>query len=200
MARNPSRREVRLLVGLGVVVVVWFLMRGGPTFQRGEAAAEADQLAAMADAPTVRMDLLEPRDAEFDQAGRDLFKYGKKPLTAEELARLAAQRRAQEERVEQQRKAAEERRAQAQRPPPQPARRPAGPSLPRIDLTYLGYLGPKDDRIAVFEDGDQVVLARTGEVVKDDFRVVEIQYESVVMGYTRPDLENKTQTLKMARR
>lgn len=199
MARNMSRREIGLLIGLGIIVVAWFWMRGGNEFRRGEAAAAGEELAAMAEAPTVRMDLLDPRDAEFDQAGRDLFKYGKKPLTAEELARLAAQKRAQEERVEAQREAAEKRRAEVQRPRPPPPR-PTGPVLPRIDLTYLGYLGPKDDRIAVFEDGQRVVLARAGEVVKDDFRVVEIQYESVVMGYTRPDLENKTQTLQMARR
>ena len=69
--------------------------------------------------------------------------------------------------------------------------------MPRIDLTYLGYLGPKDDRIAVFEDGEAVVLGRIGEVIKDDYRIIEIQYGSVVMGFTRPDLENKTQTLNM---
>lgn len=201
MARNISRRELTLGVMLTIAVLGWLWYRSDDPFGGGAVADELNDLAQMAAAPVVRMDLLAARDVQFDQAGRDLFKYGTKPLTAEDLAALEAQRRAREEaerrrleEAERRRKEAEARAAVEQA---QPVARPRGPTVPRIDLKYLGYLGPKDDRIAVFEDGEAVVLGRIGEVIKDDYRIIEIQYGSVVMGFTRPDLENKTQTLNM---
>ena len=201
MARKLSGREVALAVILTVAVLGWIWFRPDDPFRGGAAAGELTDLAQMDAAPVVRMDLLAVRDVKFDEAGRDLFKYGKKPISAEELAALEAQRRAREEAERRAREEAERRRKEAEsRTQEQQARavaRPRGPTVPRIDLKYLGYLGPKDDRIAVFEDGDAVVLGRVGEVIKDDYRIVEIQYGSVVMGFTRPDLENKTQTLNM---
>jgi len=202
MARNLSRREVILAGALLAVVLGWLWLRTEDPFAAGVSPADLEQTVDLSDAPSVRMDLLASRDVGFDQGGRDLFKYGQKPLTAEDLAELERRRLAQEA-AERARQEAEKRRREeaAKAPPPQPARNvPRGPVTPRIDLKYLGYLGPKDDRIAVFVDGQEIVLAREGEVVKDDFRVVEIQYESVVMGFTRADLESKTQTLNMTRR
>jgi hypothetical protein len=201
MARKLSRREASLGVILTIVVLGWLWFRSDDPFQGGAAAGELTEIAQLGAAPVVRMDLLAARDVKFDQAGRDLFKYGKKPLSAEDLAALEAQRRAREEAERRAREEAERRRkeaeARAQQQQTQTVNQTSRPTVPRINLKYLGYLGPKDDRIAVFEDGDDVVLGRVGEVVKDDYRIVEIQYGSVVMGFTRPDLENKTQTLNM---
>ena len=201
MARNLSRRELTFAVVLTVAVLAWLFLRSDDPFRGGGAADELSEMAQLDAAPVVRMDLLDARDVEYDQAGRDLFKYGKKPLTAEELAALEAQRLAREEAERRRREEAERRRLaaeeRARNAPARQAARSRGPTVPRIDLQYLGYLGPKDDRIAVFEDGDAVVLGRIGEVIKDDYRIIEIQYGSVVMGFTRPDLENKTQTLNM---
>jgi hypothetical protein len=78
-----------------------------------------------------------------------------------------------------------------------PGARPVVDSVPRIPYEYVGYLGPKDDRIAVFQDGEVVHLARTGELLQGAFRVVEIRYESVVVGYTDREFEARTRELPM---
>lgn len=201
MPRNLSKRELTFGVILTVAALGWLWYRSDDPFGGGAAADELNDLAQVAAAPVVRMDLLAARDVQFDQAGRDLFKYGTKPLTAEDLAALEAQRRAREEAERRRLEEAERRRREAEAratvEQAQAPARPRGPTVPRIGLKYLGYLGPKDDRIAVFEDGEAVVLGRIGEVIKHDYRIIEIQYGSVVMGFTRSDLENKTQTLNM---
>jgi hypothetical protein len=71
-----------------------------------------------------------------------------------------------------------------------------GPKPPAINFTYLGYLGPKNGKIAVFEDGNQVMLARAGDVVKDQFRVVEFGFEAVVMGYVDERFKDQTSELR----
>ena len=68
-----------------------------------------------------------------------------------------------------------------------------------MDLRYLGYLGPKDDRIAVFEDGTELLVARRGEIVKQQFRVLEVKWETVVMGYVKPEFKGQTREIAMLR-
>ena len=75
-------------------------------------------------------------------------------------------------------------------------RRP--PQPPGIPLKYICYLGPKDDRIAVFEDDDELFLAKSGEVLLKKFRVVEIRYETVVMGFTDQKWLDRTRELTMS--
>ncbi len=63
---------------------------------------------------------------------------------------------------------------------------------PEIHFKYVGYLGPKDGKIAVFADGDDMILARAGDIVKDEFKVLEFRYESILMGYTDGRFRDKT--------
>ena len=74
---------------------------------------------------------------------------------------------------------------------------PATPQPPGIPLKFIGYLGPKDDRIAVFEDGKELYIAQAGEVVQEQFRVVEIRFETVVMGYTDEKWAGRTRELTL---
>jgi len=66
-------------------------------------------------------------------------------------------------------------------PPPPPV--DPGPQLPEIDLTYLGSFGPKERRIAVLTNGDTIYNAVEGDIVKGQFVVDQIGYESVDLGY-----------------
>ena len=205
MARKLTTREyvlVFVLVVVGAVVLYWNLQdqeRGG-----GQALDEEKKDSALADAPVVMLALLTKPPEQYDPHGRDLFKYADRPLTAEELE---ARRRAEEERQRRLREEAErrrqmqgnrakaqERQKQAKAPP-----RPTGPVPPRAAFAYLGYLGPKDDKIAVFERGQKVLLARAGEVVEEQFVVKEINYEVVVLGYTKEQFKNRTTELNMKR-
>ena len=79
---------------------------------------------------------------------------------------------------------------------PTPPARDTTPRPPRISFLYLGYLGHKDDRIAVFENGEDIVLAHGGETVFEQFRVVEFQYEKIVMGYVDEEFADQTTELK----
>lgn len=67
-----------------------------------------------------------------------------------------------------------------ERPRPQaPAPTPIGPRPPAVDIVYLGTIGRNDDPVAVFSDGSAIYNALTGDLVKDQFQVHRIGYESV---------------------
>ncbi len=203
--RQLSRRETYLLTGLAVVVLVFGYMRlfrdGGAAGRAGVDEAEA---ALSGEAPVVQMALLTREPRTYDPDGRDLFKYAKRPETlAERLARERAEaerlRRLQEE--AERKRLAEEARAKQQEQQAQLARntppRPTGPVPPRARFSYLGYLGPKEDRIAVFASGEELLLARIGETVEDQFKVKEIKYQKVVLGFTAEEFKNQTTELTM---
>jgi len=204
MARGKvSTREIILAVLLVVAGswYVWYLT--GDSLNSSSFGAAGDALDALDDgaAPRVRMDLLAGLAEPYDQNGRDLFKYSKRPPTAAELEaerrRLEAERLAREAALKAQREARTKRQQVTERPAGPP--KPSGPRPPRISFKYIGYLGPKDDRIAVFEEGEDLMLARVGETVQDQFRVQEIDYETVVMSYTDPRFEKLSQTLNQSR-
>jgi hypothetical protein len=206
MARKLSKREVGLLSFLTVAAVsylVYVWLQQGSIGRRVDGTAEEKKTAVSKEPPpVVRMDLLARPVDPYDGSGRDLFQYSQRPPSAEEIRRLKeeAERRRKEaeeaakraaidaaERQKQQEVAARE--AVLHPPPPQP---------PAINLRYLGVIGPKDDKIVVFEDAGQLLLARRGEVVKDQFRIVDVKWQSVIMGFVRPEFKGQTRELTMA--
>jgi len=205
MARRLSGREAGLMIVLGAAAVVylWYSSRredssaAGPLAGGGKPVARAEERA-----PVVRMDLLARQAAQYDPQGRDLFKYSVRPPTAEELRqqREAAerQRKLLEMEAQAREEAARREREAAALQAVELAKNPPRPQPPVIALKYVGYLGPKNDKIAVFADGDDVIVAKRGETVKGQFTVVEIKVESVIMGYTRPELRDMTRELPLA--
>ena len=206
MPRKPTTRETVLLGGLSILGVV-LLYRFLTPDMAGLDLGTDDPLGAggASDAPVVQMALLTRDPEPYAVNGRDLFKYAQRPPTPPELE---ARRRAEEERrrrlaeeAERRRLAAEaermrlaaERAQRSQAPPP----RPVGLTPPQVRFEYLGYLGPKDDRIAVFEDGEEILLARAGDTVEQDFLIREIAYQKVVIGYTKDEFEGRTTELRM---
>jgi hypothetical protein len=78
-------------------------------------------------------------------------------------------------------------------PPPQVAERPPAPPIP---LKFFGYTTAfrQGNRRAFFLDGDEILVASEGEVLKKRYRVVRISANSVVM----EDLDYKAeQTLPL---
>jgi hypothetical protein len=209
MARKMSSREGVLLGVLAAVAIGYFWMTSGPP---GGVAGAKKAVAARkgkfeaARAPVVRMDLLTAKTETYDDRGRDLFKYSQRPPSATEVRRLREEARLRQREMEEAAKAAaaeavkrqQEAQVRAQEialhPPPPPP-----PTPPQITLRYLGYLGPKDGRIAVFEDGNELLVARKGEVVKEQFRVLDVKWETVVMGYVKPEFKGMSQELAMTR-
>jgi hypothetical protein len=188
--RKLTTREIVLLVvlALGGQGYLWYVRSGSSPLDFDTLVKDDGAYAASA-APVVELARLEGRSEVYDPGGRNLFKYSKPPEDPDAAARRAAA-------AEARRKAEEERqkRRQAQRNQP---KIPATPQPPGIPLKFLGYFGPKDDKIAVFEDGDELYIAQVGEILQEQFRVVEIKYETVVMGYTDDQWAGRTRELNL---
>jgi len=210
MARRLSRREGLLIAGLSVALIVW-LWRVWSTEAPAVTAAAAKRADAKKElvtgtAPLVHLDLLNRAVVKYDQAGRDLFKYSVRPPSWEQVKQMraaaAAAAKAQKEAEERARIAAEQRqKEEAERqaylalhpvppPPPQP---------PAITFKFLGFVGPPSGRIAAFEENDATFVAKTGEIVKKEFRVDEIKYESVVISYVNPTFKGQVRELPLVR-
>ncbi len=190
---KASPREIFLGVVLGIAVIwaLWFLTKGDADRFGADGADENNQETVSTSAPRIRMDLLTTQTDSYDPKGRDLFKYAHRPPTQAELDASAARKV-----------------AAARKPPPQPVRKPPtvrtpprspAPRPPRITFEYIGRIGPRGDHMAVFADGEDLILARIGEEVLEQFRVVDIEYETVVMGYTDERFNKLTKTLNQTK-
>lgn len=192
--RKASNREIVLGVILGIAVIwaLWFLTGGGADGLADGEGQNQDESLLSGDAPRIRMDLLAGLAEPYNPKGRDLFKYAQRPPSQAELDAAAARK------VERVMKQA----PKVDRPPPvvkRPPPKPTGPVPPRVTFKYIARIGPQADPMAVFEDGDELILARVGEVVLKKFKVVEIEYETVVMGYTDERFEKLTKTLNQTK-
>lgn len=65
-------------------------------------------------------------------------------------------------------------------PPPPP---PPTPAPPEITFRFIGTFGPRERPIAVLVAGDQVLNARSGDVVFDRFILRKVGYESIDVGF-----------------
>ncbi|HXH28081.1 MAG TPA: hypothetical protein VNL37_03485, partial [Candidatus Polarisedimenticolia bacterium] len=83
---------------------------------------------------------------------------------------------------------------QAQQPPPPPPR----PQPPPVPYRFIGYVGPPEHKIAVLYDGTDFIFARRGEVVGEKFRILDIGYETIKVGFTDPQFKGETQTVPMS--
>ena len=121
----------------------------------------------------LRTDLLEPNNAVYKRE-RNVFAYQRKQAKPRSTQPKAT-------------------------PPPQPQRQqktvePASsePQLPTFNLSYLGSFGPRNRPIAVFLEGEDLYNVRVGDVVKDEFVLLQVGFESADVGYVNfPDQEPK---------
>jgi len=150
--------------------------------------------------------------AEYDQGGRNLFQYGPPKPPPPSPAEIEAMRKAEEARLkaleeearqraeaqQKQMQAENERRAreaeeaakrqteQAKAVAAAPPKGPAAPPPPPINYRLVGYMGPMSRRIAVFLNGNDVVLGRQGDILEGKYKVLSIGVDSVEVGYSDP--------------
>ena len=211
MARKPSRREVLLVGFLGLALAVWLWRAWGTeapaaSAESGGKRADAKKDVVLGIAPVVHMELLDKAVVKYDQNGRDLFKYSVRPpswaqvkqMRAAAAAAAKAQREAEErarlEAIERAKQEAERQAYLAAHPVPPPP-----PQPPAIAFKFLGFVGPPNGRIAAFEENEQTFVAKTGEIVKKEFRIDEIKYESVVISYVNPTFKGQVRELPLMR-
>lgn len=161
---------------------------------------------------------------DYDQGGRNLFQYGPAkppPPTPEELermrkaeeARLKAMEEEARKRADEQKRLMEENEARArearelaqkqnaaeiQAQAVRAAAPPPKPPAPPINYKLVGWLGPQQQRIAVFLNGKDIVLARKGEVLEGKFKLLSMGAESVEMGYVDPTYADTRKRLELS--
>ncbi len=209
MARGRSRREILFILGFGLAAAVWLWRLWGtdaPPAVAADKSAQAKKQLAVARAPLVHMELLDKAVVRYEQGGRDLFKYAVRPpswaqvkemraaAAAAEKAQREAESRARLEELQRQKAEAERLAFLAANPlPPQP------PPPPAISFRFMGFVGPPTGRIAAFEENNTTFVATTGEIVKNEFRIDEIKYESVVISYVNPQFKGQVRELPLMR-
>jgi hypothetical protein len=198
---GQSAKTVLLVLLLVVtVVVVWRQFGGG---EDGGAGRRARAEAGATELPTVdpvQLGLLDIPVPGYDPKGRNLFVFTTPPPDPEEVrAREEAERRRREE--EEKRRLAEEERRRRLAEQARKAREEqdqqqakidkaeaAKPKPPEITLSYVGYVGPMDGRVAVLLDPEgEIVVGKEGEVVREHFRILRIGYTYLEMGYVAFD-------------
>ncbi|MFQ5719740.1 MAG: hypothetical protein ACE5IK_09325 [Acidobacteriota bacterium] len=215
-----TRQHVFLGILLALVgyVVLPYLRSSDSTQSRGAAAT---QTAGDFDIPPeLDLSIRAARRPEFNPSGgRNLFAYGRPPRPMIPPPPKTKRPKPPPTKLPIQTAAAGGPSTQGVTPPPPPvATAPAGPTPPPVNFKYIGYMGPSDHRIAVFtirtDDGSEIALARVGEAPRvgssgdlediqkrlDEFRVVNIGYEEVEIGYADDVFADQTKTLMMGGR
>ena len=156
------------------------------------------------DVPALRIDLLERNSADYDPAGRNLFNYDKPKPTAQELEAIrraqeeaekiaAAQRKRMEEEAVKQAEIVQQETEQRAKLPPPP------PPAPQANFKFIGYLGNPEDKIAVLEEGKDIYFGKEGETIKELFLIMKVDFDSVVIGYQRPEWQSQTRVLPLGK-
>lgn len=195
-----------IVLGIGFFVVVYYQLSNSEFFG-GENVVSAS-LGRMGkqgrnsikyDVPALRLDILSLASPEFDPSGRNLFNYDKPKPTPEELAAMRkaqeeARRRAEEERKKRQ----EERERQAAASRVQAEAKAKGPPPPPpVGFRFVGYLGNPNDKIAVLEEGEDLYFGKEEETVKEVFKIVKIDFDSIIIGYNKPEWQSNTKLLPL---
>jgi len=168
-----ERRLLGILAVLGAVAAVyrlWPLIIGAGR-DEPDVVAAARAVSARVELPELRLTERAVPPEEF-APGRDPFRFGSPPAPPPPPPPTAAELEAERLRQEQ----AEAARRAAQAAQELYARTPHPPA---VDVRFLGSFGPKNHRIAVFNDGTRIVNAAEGEILNGKFVVYKIGFESV---------------------
>jgi hypothetical protein len=168
--------------------------------------------------PGVLLERLSDERVPYDPTQRNIFRFGNLPPSPEELARIEAAKQAAEQarqaaiqaELDAQKNAAAAAAAAAEaarnQPPIDPATGlpvgmvpppPPKPMPPAVTLRYSGYLGSERDKMAVLYSGEDMLLARSGDVVEKQFKILDIGYDWVKIGYVDPQFADQYQKLRM---
>ena len=184
---SKDTRQKVLLGALLVLMLVVAWRQLGPRIGTGPGSRETGLGQAAVDRATrsavdlpevveLRLEDLEKEEDQF-RPGRDPFRFGEATTVEAEIeededeqaAREAAAREALRRAMEAQRS--------------QEAGASSRPVPPDFDMKFLGSFGSRDKRLAVFSDGVEIHNVLEGGVLKGQFVIRQIGFESVDVGY-----------------
>ncbi len=209
MGKKKAKVIFLIILGIAFFIVVYYQL-GQSEFFGGASAIANTALGKLGkhgknpikyDVPALRLDILSLVSPNFDPSGRNLFKYDKPKPTPEEIeamekAREEARLRAMEEQKKRealQRKKAELAKVKTQLASNQP------PPPPDINFRFVGYLGKPTDKIAVLEKGEDLYFGKEEEIITEHFKIVKIDFDSVIIGYSKPEWESQTKILPLGK-
>jgi hypothetical protein len=137
--------------------------------------------------PTLHLNLLAKlQDVKVEGVGRSLFEIGNAPavVAANEPAKI---------------KPKFEPFGPKQPTPPPPEVKPPTPKAPQIPLKFYGFVNPSrtDIKRAFFLDGEDIVIAAEGELVKKRYKILRIGVNSALVEDTTFKGDNTQQTLPL---
>jgi hypothetical protein len=215
-ALDLKKHQREIILGCVLVGLLAAFFSGGTVMATDPAPAVAQAIGKLSSVklPGVLLDRLQEAKPPYDVTQRNIFRYGNippAPPSKEELARIEEAKRLAEE--ARQKAIQEEQQRQAQllaqqkaQPPLDPATGlpvgvepppPPRPTPPAITLRYSGVLGADSSRMVVLYSGEDVILARVGDVVEKQFKVLGIGYDWVKIGYVDPQFSDDYQKLRM---
>jgi hypothetical protein len=135
--------------------------------------------------PTLHLNLLAKlQDVKVEAGARSLFEIGKEPVAAvkvDEPGPIAVVRL-----------------FVGPKPPPEPPPPPPDPKAPPIPLKFYGFVNPSKmtNKRAFFLDGEDIIIAGEGDMVKKRYKIVRIGVNSAVVEDTQFKSNNQ-QTLPL---
>lgn len=187
MARSMTRREKTLLIVLAIAGFGFLYYDREQVGANVRNARDDADMTIVGQYPEVLMSMLEPVIADYDPNGRNLFNYYTPPPPKRKVGNSTRTQPIDTKPVVPV--------IVPDRPVVKPVAKNQKPIAPNMGFDYLGYLGPKDNKIAVFAEGEELLLARIGDVVQQQFRLVDFGYETVLMGYTDETFKDQTKEL-----
>jgi len=138
--------------------------------------------------PTLHLNLLAKlQDVKVEGVGRSLFEIGAAPavVVAKEPEKIKP--------------AAKLFVGPVQPPPPAPPPPPEVKRAPQIPLKFYGFVNPSrtDIKRAFFLDGEEIIIAAEGELVKKRYKILRIGVNSAVVEDTTFKGDNTQQTLPL---
>jgi hypothetical protein len=135
--------------------------------------------------PTLHLELLAKlQDVKVESEGRSLFEIGAAPPA--ELAKLKEPEKIKLHPV-------------GPQPPPPPAAPPPDPKAPPIPLKFYGFVNQSKagDKRAFFLDGEDIIIANEGDIIKKRYKIVRIGVSTAVVEDTQFKGANTQQTLPL---
>ena len=202
--RKLNQRELVLAVLAGIIGIVglFYLFRGEggigisqleSRFTAEEARAEVGSQLRV---PEIDLAVLEERTDAFENE-RNLFAYGRNQRQQSSAPPPGRTGPASETKTPEEEAAEKEKAKEAEDEKEKTA---SLPDPPEVSFKFVGFIGPPSEKTVFLtdEEAETNYIGGVGEAVGGQFRILEIGYEYVDIGYTDPMFDGQSKRIILA--